>query len=146
MEGENCQGDPKLLSNEMVVKVGMHETGFSTVPNVDSFLKSNDDFSHTTRSKLTGVLNDPAKSVLVKVELATLVDFGHQFVSTTYNLEGDGPLVFMCYKSISALTAALNIANYPNLNAVSRELSCGNTVTDQQLIAYGKACVNPAIQ
>ena len=25
---ENLQGDPKLLSNEIVVKVGMHETGF----------------------------------------------------------------------------------------------------------------------
>ena len=36
--------------------------------------------------------------------------------------------------------------NYPNLNAVSRELSSGNSVTEQQLIAYGKACVSPAIQ
>ena len=119
---------------------------FELFPDVDSFVKSNDDFSYTTRSKLTGILNDPAKSVLLKVELTTIVDFGHQFVTTTYNLEGDGPLVFMCYESISALTAAVNIANYPNLNAVSRELSCGNAVTEQQLIAYGKACVNPAIQ
>ena len=29
---------------------------------------------------------------------------------------------------------------------LSRELSCGNAASEQQLIAYGKACVNPAIQ
>ena len=118
---------------------------FELFPDVDSFVKSNDEFSHTTRSKLIALLNDQAKRVILKVELATIVDFGHQFVTTTYNLEGDGPLVFLCYESISALTAALNIANYPNLNALSRELSCGNAVTEQQLIAYGKACINPAI-
>ena len=118
---------------------------FELFPDVDSFVNSNDEFSHTTRSKLIALLNDQAKRLILRVELAITVDFGHQFVTTTYNLEGDGPLVFLCYESISALTAALSIANYPNLNAVSRELSCGNAVAEQQLIAYGKACINPAI-
>lgn len=98
----------------MVVNVRVHETGFELFPDVDSFVKSNDDFSHTTRSKLMTLLNDPTKWALLKVELATTVDFGHQFVITTYTLESDGPLVFLCYENISALTAALNIANYPN--------------------------------
>ena len=52
----------------------------------------------------------------------------------------------LCSAATRALTAALNIANYPNLNAVSRELSSGNAVTEEQLIAYGNACINPAIQ
>lgn len=75
------------------------------------------------------------KGVILRVELPTTVDFRHQLVTTTYNLEGDGPLVFLCYEIISALTAALNIGNYPNLNAVSKELNCGNAVAEQQLIA-----------
>ena len=73
---------------------------FELLPNVDNFVKSNDDFSHTTRSKLTGMLNDPVKRVLLEVELATIVDFGHEFVTTTYNLEGDGPLVFSLWKGL----------------------------------------------
>lgn len=115
-------------------------------PGVDIFLRSNEEFLTTTRSKLLTFLNDPQKRALLKVELAALVDFGLHFVNTTYKLEGDGPLIFECYEAVSALTAAVNLANYPNLDAISKEISGGNVVTEQQLIAYGKACVNPAIQ
>ena len=80
---------------------------FELFPDIASFVQSNEEFSHTTRSKLIALLNDPTKRALLKVELAVIVYFGHQFVTTTYNLEGDGPLVFL---SISALTAAVNIA------------------------------------
>ena len=76
---------------------------------------------------------------LLKVELAIIIDYSCQFVTTTYNLEGDGPLAFVCYESVSALTAAVNIANYPNLNAVCKEISSGNQVTEQNLVVYGKS-------
>lgn len=115
-------------------------------PDVDRFLRSNDEFSATTRSKLIMILSDPQKRALLKVELAAMVDFGLQFVNTTYKLEGDGPLVFQCYETVSALTVAVNMASYPNLNAIAKELSAGNAVIEQQLIAYGKSCVDPAIQ
>ena len=81
-----------------------------------------------------------------KAELAVVVDFRVHFVQTTYLLEGDGPLVFCCYEAISALTAAVNLAHYPTLNAIARELSGGNPVTQQQFEAYGKSCVEHAIQ
>lgn len=99
-----------------------------------------------TRSKLLAFFSDPQKKALLKAELAVIVDFGMQFVKTTYNLEGDGPLVFRCYEAISALTAAVNLAHYPNLNAIARELSASNPAARQQWEAYGKSCVEPAIQ
>ena len=54
-----------------------------------------------------------------------IVDFGVQFIKTTYHLEGDGPLVFHCYEAISTLTAAVNLASYPNLKAIAWELNNG---------------------
>ena len=118
---------------------------FELFPDVVSFIESNEEFSSTTRTKLMALLNDTAKKALLKVELAIVVDFGHQFVTTTYNMEGDGPLAFVCYESISALTAAVNIRNYPNLTSVCKDISSGNQTTEQSLIAYGQACVDPAI-
>ena len=115
-------------------------------PDVDTFLQSNDEFSSATRSRLIIVLSDPQKIALLKVKLAVTVDFGHQFFTTMYNLEGDRSLVFQCYENVSALTASVNIANFPNLNAVAKELSAGNAVIEQQLTAYGKTCINPAVQ
>jgi len=113
---------------------------------VQTFIQRNDDSATVTHSKLLTFFNDPQKKALLKAELAVVVDFGVHFVQTTYLLEGDGPLVFRCYEAISALTAAINLAHYPNLNAIARELSGGNPVTQQQFEAYGKSCVEPAIQ
>jgi len=113
---------------------------------VQTFIQRNDDSATVTHSKLLTFFNDPQKKALLKAELAVVVDFGVHFVQTTYLLEGDGPLVFRCYEAISALTAAINLAHYPNLNATARELSGGNPVTQQQFEAYGKSCVEPAIQ
>jgi len=82
---------------------------------MQTFIQRNDDFATVTRSKLLTFFNDPQKEALLKAELAVVVDFGVHFVQTTYLLEGDGPLVFCCYEVISALTAAVNLAHYPNL-------------------------------
>ena len=112
---------------------------------VETFLQRNDDFAAATRSKLLTFFDNPQKKALLKVELA-VVDFGIHFVKTTYNLEGDGPLVFRCYEAISSLTAAVNLAHYPNLKAIARELSSANPVTQQLWETYGKSCVEPAIR
>ena len=113
---------------------------------VETFIQRNDDFATATRSKLLTFFSDPRKKALLKAELAVMVDFGVQFVKTTYHLEGDGPLVFRCYEAISALTAAVNLAHYPNLNAIARDLSNSNPANQQQWEVYGKSCVEPAIQ
>ena len=62
------------------------------------------------------------------VELAVTVDAGMPFVQATYNLEGDGPLALTCYETIRALNAATRQAYYPNLQAVTSEISSGNSL------------------
>lgn len=113
---------------------------------VEAFLRRNDDFASATRAKLLAFFDDPQRRVLLKIELAVVVDFGVNFVKTTYLLEGDGVLVFRCYEAISTLTAAVNLAYYPNLSAVARQVSNGNAVLLQQLEMHGKQCIEPAIQ
>ena len=70
---------------------------------------------------------------------------GEYFVKATYRLEGDGPLVFSCFEVLTALTAAMQTACYPNLKAVAKALASGSPVIEQQLIDYGKACVKPGL-
>lgn len=56
--------------------------------------------------------------MLFKLELAAIIDWGKPFVTTTYDLEGDGPLVFTCYEKIQAIVASIEVGNTPNLDAV----------------------------
>ena len=74
---------------------------------------------------------------------AAMIDAGRHFVSATYYLEGDGPLVFNCYERLSALSHAIAIDSYPNLEAQSRHHANGNGPLYNQLVAQGKASINP---
>ena len=49
-----------------------------------------------------------------------MIDYGEEFVKTTYRLEGDGPLVFTCYQIIDALQIAIKRieAHAPNTETV----------------------------
>ena len=58
---------------------------------VEPFLKNNPDIGHASRP------NCYQKTILLKLELAALVDWGKAFVMETYDLERDGPLTFSCY-------------------------------------------------
>ena len=48
-----------------------------------------------------------------------------------------------CFEVIESLTAAVHTAYFPNLEAVARDLSGSSTSAAQQLVAYGKSCVQP---
>ena len=109
------------------------------------FLESNSDFAPATRGKLLSILNDPQQNQNLMVELAVTIDAGMPFVKATYNLEGDGPLVLTTYEIISALNTAARQAYYPNLSAVCRRFSSGNTQVERQLIDYAKGCVQPGL-
>ena len=52
-----------------------------------------DDLPSATSTKLLQVLDDPAKTRKLKIEIPTTVDAMEPFVQATYKLEGDGPLV-----------------------------------------------------
>ena len=68
------------------------------------------------------------------------------FVSATYYVEGDGPLVFSCYERLSALAHAIAIESYPNTEAKAREHAAGNVPLYNQLVAQAKACITPGFR
>ena len=74
------------------------------------------------------------------------MDFSEKFVKAMYNLEDDGSLAFKCFEVVSALTITVDLAHFPNLSAICLQLSQSNSTAMQQLIDYGKSCVQPAIQ
>ena len=105
------------------------------------FLEENTCLSSATRGKFLSILHYPQQKSYLMVELAITVDAGMPFVQATYNLEGDdGPLALTCYKTISALNAAARQAYYPNLRAVTSEISSGNSLIDD-LVQHTKSCV-----
>ena len=110
---------------------------------VSSFLRS-DSLPSISAGKLRGILDDPAKCRKLKIELAITVDAMTPFVSSTYLLEGDGPLIFIAYREISKLHAAISCGHYPNVSAVAICEARGNTVHETQLLTYAKNCVEPA--
>lgn len=83
------------------------------------FLTNTSDLTGANQTKLVEVLTGPQKKCLFEVELAAVVDAGKPFVQATYNLEGDGCLAFTCYEII---TAAVNMAHYPNVMALARRM------------------------
>ena len=107
------------------------------------FIRSHPELSPATTRKLQTLLADAQKNALLRIELAAVVDCGEKFVKATYDLEGDGALVFKCFQVVETLTAAIHTAYFPNLEAVARSLSRGATTAAQQLVTYGKSCVQP---
>ena len=70
----------------------------------EMFLRRHDDLAPSTRAKLLTFFDEPRKKIYLQLELATLVDTALPFVQATYKLEGDGPLLFDRYDTISSLT------------------------------------------
>ena len=97
-----------------------------------------------TSTKLLQVLDDPAKSRKLKIEIATTVEAMEPFVKATYKLEGDGPLCLEAYQQLSILFASMCTQHYPNVAAVAKAEANGNASHEQQLLDYLKACVQPA--
>ena len=86
------------------------------------------------------------KSRDLHLELAALIDGGVHFVNDTYFLEGDGPVIFTCYERLSAVSKAVAVDCYPNTAVVARLFSDGNDALCKQLIAQGKACIQPGLR
>ena len=47
-------------------------------------------------------------------------------------------------KLISSLTAAVNLAHYPNVEAVTSQISGHDLAAKQQLVDYVTSCIQPA--
>ena len=87
---------------------------------VEQFVRENDHLAPATRAHLMEIFNSPADSEDLELELAAFVDGGNHFVSATYYLEGDGPLVFSCYERLATVSNAVAVAAYPNVEGVAR--------------------------
>ena len=93
-----------------------------------------DDLPPATSTKLLQVLDDPAKTVKLKIKIATTVDAIEPFLKATYKLEGDGPLSLEAYQQLSILFASVSTQHYPNVAAVAKAEANGNTSHEQQLL------------
>lgn len=115
---------------------------------IEPFLDHDDIGSPATTAKLKGILLDTGncgKKVYLQIELASVVDYGKHFVSGTYSLEGDGPLVFSCYEEIQKIKAAIQAGYTPNVDGVVRSISSGVQQREMQLRAYAHKCVQPGL-
>ena len=106
------------------------------------FLDNNPDLGPASRDKLLEFFTNTQKNIYLKLELAAIVDWGRPFVTATYNLEGDGPLVFTCYETVQTTVSAIQVANTPNVDAIIRAIS---SIPRQQMVKYVKNCVQPGL-
>lgn len=109
------------------------------------FLEENVDLSPVTRQHLLDIFEDPQDLQDLRLELAVIVDAGVHFVKSTYNLEGDGPLIFSCYEHLSAVAQAVGVGHYPCTLAVAREIAHGDAALRARLIDQAKACIQPGL-
>lgn len=112
---------------------------------VEPFLQENEEMSPANRRHLLEIFENHQDARTLRLELAAVVDAGVHFVSATYYLEGDNPLIFSCYERLSSVAHAVAVEHYPNTTAVAREISDGNGVMYNQLMAQAKACIQPGL-
>ena len=116
----NGGADGKYVCNHVLCQFG----------DVIPFLQNHPELPATS-GKLLHLLTDPQKSAYLRVELAAVIDCGERFVKATYNLEGDGPLVFQCYDIIAA---------FPLFTLLPQLGSCGCFSLKPTYSALGKLC------
>ena len=115
------------------------------------FLQTHPEFSPVTTRELLQLFTNAQRLASLQIELATVVDCGESFMKATYNLKGNGPVIYKYYEILDALTEGIHTAHFPNLQAVARKLSAaqstpgGSAAMLQQMIAYGKSRVQPGL-
>ena len=89
------------------------------------------------------MFEDGQMKLSLQLELAAVVDAGKPLVESTFILEGDGTLAWQCYEQLMVIQNSIQVANLPNLVALSREVSGGNLAFAQQCYQYGVAAIQP---
>ena len=110
---------------------------------VEMFVRA-EELPMATAKKLTDILDDLPICRKLKMELAITSDATELFVTTTYNMEGDGPLAIHAYEQMKALYNHVSLRHFPNVAAVARQLADGNVAHERQLVAYVGNCVTEA--
>jgi len=92
-------------------------------------VRQTNDLAPATLDKLKEIWNDTSKSLLLKIELAIVIDAGEAFVSAAYTLEKDGPLAVYAYEEIQKLYAAISTRHFLNTAAVACHLTSASGST-----------------
>ena len=101
----------------------MYEQLLTSSGDATPFLEQETTLAPTTRQRLLSITQDTQKNQKLQLELVAVIDAGDPFVRATYKLEGDGALVFDCFDVLSSLAASIQTSHFPNLTAVSAQLS-----------------------
>lgn len=115
---------------------------------IEKFLKNENLGSPHIRSKLLAIFADTQKRAYLEIELAAVIDWGKPFVSATYSLEGDGPLIMSSYEIVETVKSAICVSDTPNVRGVIRRLSSSMPTfqRSQNLFEYARKCVQPGIE
>lgn len=113
---------------------------------VKPFLETLDGVCRETVAQLRAIVNDEDDYETLRLQLAAMIDVGKHLVRLTYNLEGDGPLIFSAYTILQAATTAFSQGNWPILDAMCRSIAENDpTVNERQLREDTLAGARPAI-
>lgn len=101
-------------------------------------------YSPSARQHLLDILENPARSRELQLQLAITVDIGKAFVSKTYLLEGDGEVIVEAFDHLQELSHAVADPAYSNTKAIARHLA-GKDAEANRLIRQVKECVTAAV-
>ena len=115
---------------------------------VEPFLRQNenDHIAPATTGQLLDIFNDASDAKELELELAALIDGGSHFVTATYYLEGDEPLIFSCYERLASVSHSVAVDAYPNLEGVASRQANGNLALCNQLLTRTKQCISPGLR
>ena len=86
------------------------------------------------------------KNCLLCLQIWATVDGGSHFVTATYYLEGDGPLIFSCYECLPSVSHLVAVDAYPNLEGVASQQANGNLALCNQLVTRTNQCISPGLR
>ena len=128
--------------------MGSYETSTRVLWGCGTLLRENenDHLAPATTGQLLDIFNDASDAKDLELELAALTDGGSHFVTATYYLEGDGPLIFSCYERLASVSHSVAVDAYPNLEGVASRQANGNLVLCNQLVTRTKQCITPGLR
>ena len=115
------------------------------VGDLESFLQRNEDTAPATRAISFCLSFLTSRENYLSILSLQPPDFGEPFVKATYNLEGDGPLALKYFEIVDAVSAGIQVAHAPNVEAIALVVSQRAPLVKQQLIDYAKRCVQPGL-
>ena len=95
---------------------------------------------------IRALLLDPVQKRHLQLELAAVIDIGQHFVRATYDLEGDGPLIFSTFRKPQEVLTACSLQHYPNISTVAKQLVEEDPELDlQELKQWAKNRIRPGV-